>query len=30
VIGLFVGLMNYIGFRKILSFNKSQGLFDQV
>jgi hypothetical protein len=30
VIGLFVGLMNYIGLRKLLSFNKSQGLFYQI
>jgi hypothetical protein len=30
VIGLFAGLMNYIGLRKLLSFNKSQGLFYQI
>ncbi len=30
VIGLFAGLMNYIGLRKLLSFNKSQGLFYQT
>jgi hypothetical protein len=30
VIGLFVGLMKYIVLRKILSINKSQGLFYQV
>jgi hypothetical protein len=30
VIGLFVGLMNYIGLRKLLSNNKSQGLFYQI
>jgi len=30
VTGLFVGLMNYIGLRKLLSFNKSQGLFYQI
>ena len=29
VIGLFAGLMNYIGLRKLLSFNKSQDLFYQ-
>jgi hypothetical protein len=30
VIGLFAGWMNYIGLRKLLSFNKSQGLFYQI
>jgi hypothetical protein len=30
VIGLFAGLMNYIGLRELLSFNKSQGLFYQI
>jgi len=29
VIGLFAGLMNYIGLRKLFSFNKSHGLFYQ-
>jgi hypothetical protein len=29
VIGLFAGLMNYIGLRKLFSFNTSQGLFYQ-
>jgi len=30
VIGLFAGLINYIGLRKLFSFNKSQGLFYQI